>query len=285
MKSESPFQTSITEPFIRNSGNLKPLHNRLCKTGNIVILICRQGQAIITIDLQEYEVVNNTVMFFFPDTIVSLTKVSPDFSVSYFTCLSKMFQECTFRFNPQFFHFVKEHPHKTLSSQDTLSIEELMKATEIIYADRSHCFRYEIAKNLLQIFLMDLYDKSYRWFTPLDIEGRNRPDEIFKKFMVLVHTHCFSRREVSFYANNLCISTKYLTDICRAVTGKSSKKIIDNFNILEIKVLLQNTELSIQAISEQLNFPDQSYLGRYFKRHEGISPLEYRNVFSKRKGQ
>ena len=79
----------------------------------------------------------------------------------------------------------------------------------------------------------------------------------------------------------LCISTQYLTDICTAITGKSAKKLIDEFVLLEIKVLLQNTEFPIQEISNRLNFPDQSYLGRYFKRQMGISPSAYREKFIK----
>ena len=74
-----------------------------------------------------------------------------------------------------------------------------------------------------------------------------------------MHEHCASQREVSFYADKLCISTKYLTGICKAVTGDSAKKIIDDFAILEIKVLLQSTELTVQEIADRLVFPDQSY--------------------------
>lgn len=75
-----------------------------------------------------------------------------------------------------------------------------------------------------------------------------------------------------FYADRLCISTKYLTGICRSITnGASAKQIIDQHVILEIKVLLQSTELSMQEIADRLGFPDQSYLGRYFKRYEGMS--------------
>ncbi|MDE6987827.1 MAG: helix-turn-helix transcriptional regulator, partial [Bacteroides acidifaciens] len=70
------------------------------------------------------------------------------------------------------------------------------------------------------------------------------------------------------------------TGICRSVTGNSAKKIIDEFAILEIKVLLQSTEMTIQEIADKLGFPDQSYLGRYFKRHEGISPKEYQSKYS-----
>ena len=98
--------------------------------------------------------------------------------------------------------------------------------------------------------------------------------------MQLIHKYSSTEREVSFYANELCISTKYLTSICRNETKDSAKKIIDDFMILEIKVLLQSTELTVQEIADKLNFPDQSYLGRYFKRHEGISPMEYRKKFS-----
>ena len=55
--------------------------------------------------------------------------------------------------------------------------------------------------------------------------------------------------------------------------------MIDDFAILEIKVLLQSTELTMQDIADRLGFPDQSYLGRYFKRHEGMSPREYQNRY------
>ena len=128
--------------------------------------------------------------------------------------------------------------------------------------------------------MLDIYDKCYRYFGKHKIEGGTRQDEIFKSFVSLVHEHCTSQREVSFYADKLCISTKYLTGICKAVTGDSAKKIIDDFAILEIKVLLQSTELTVQEIADRLSFPDQSYLGRYFKRHEGISPKEYQNKYS-----
>ena len=141
-------------------------------------------------------------------------------------------------------------------------------------------FRNQIAKNHLQSFMLDIYDKCYRYFDRQEIEGGSRQDEIFKNFIALVHENCISQREVTFYASKLCISTKYLTGICKSVTGEAAKKIIDDFAILEIKVLLQSTGLTIQEIADRLGFPDQSYLGRYFKRHEGMSPKEYQSKYS-----
>ena len=103
--------------------------------------------------------------------------------------------------------------------------------------------------------MLDIYDKCYRYFDRQEIEGGSRQDEIFKNFIALVHENCISQREVTFYASKLCISTKYLTGICKSVTGEAAKKIIDDFAILEIKVLLQSTGLTIQEIADRLGFP------------------------------
>lgn len=277
MEQRNPFRTSSSVPFVTGTDDLSSLHNRLCKAESAVILLCRRGNARVTIDLREYVVVPHSVMFLLPSDIINITFATKDFQMIYFACSDTLFREASFRFNPRFFHFIKENPCKEFPPPHSEPIEGLLKATAAIYADTTHRFRYEIAKNLLQVWLMDLYDKTHRWFTSEDMEGRNRQEALLKKFVSLVHAHCASEREVSFYAGMLCISAKYLTDICTSVMGKSAKKFIDEFVVLEIKVQLQNTERSIQEISDRFNFPDQSYLGRYFKRHEGISPTAYRN--------
>ena len=81
---------------------------------------------------------------------------------------------------------------------------------------------------------------------------------------------------------NDCIfcNQKSISGQKKNITKEDAKKIIDDFAILEIKVLLQSTGLTIQEIADRLGFPDQSYLGRYFKRHEGMSPKEYQSKYS-----
>lgn len=279
MKKEFPFYDTGNEPFLSGT-NLRQLsHKRLYKIRGAAILYCRQGQGLITIDLKTYTITENTVVIFLPNSIVNMTEISPDFLLSYFICSTDMFWETIFRLDTQFLHFLKTYPHYTFPAGCTDSIEGLLKASAAIYADRENRFRYPIAKNLLHNFLLDTCDKIYRRFPRKEIESTNRRVELFRKFIDLVHQHCNQQREVGFYADTLCISTKYLTDICRFITSEPAKKIIDDFTILEIKLLLQSTNLLMQEIADRLNFPDQSYLGRFFKRHEGISPIEYRNQF------
>ena len=105
-----------------------------------------------------------------------------------------------------------------------------------------------------------------------------RQTELFHRFVALVHEHSAQQREVSFYADKLCISTRYLSTIVRNIAHSSAKEFIDRSVLLEIKMLLQSTDLSVQEIAYRLHFPDQSYLGRYFKKHTGESPTEYRNT-------
>lgn len=231
-------------------------------------------------DLKTYTLIPNTILILLPNSMVSLTELSPDFELSYFICSSNMLWETSRRLATRFFHFLRLHPSYTFPPDRTGSAEGLLKASAAIYADRANRFRYQIARNLLHNFLMDTYDKSYRHFCDQAVEGRNRCEELFRRFIDLLHTHCTQQREVTFYAEILCISTKYLTDICRLTTGNSAKKIIDNFVMLEIKFLLESTDQPLQEIADRLNFPDQSYLGRYFKRHENISPQEYRKKYT-----
>ncbi|MCI7750125.1 MAG: helix-turn-helix domain-containing protein, partial [Bacteroidales bacterium] len=81
---------------------------------------------------------------------------------------------------------------------------------------------------------------------------------------------------VEYYAGRLDISPRYLGTITREIDGQSPKDIIDTYIVQEIKILLSFSDMTLQQIADQLRFPDQSYLGRYFKRLAGKSPLEYR---------
>lgn len=283
MNQRKPIIAMMQESFIAGTDkteDLLPLMHRLWKLEGGAIYLCHKGWAQVTINLKEYEIVENSQVILMPGSILRVNGTSDDFIIDYLAFSRDIFREASIRLDSSFFGFLIENPCYVLPVENTKAIDGLMCSTTLIYEDRENRFRNQIAKNHLQCFLWDIYDKCHRYFSIQQIEGKNRQDEVFKKLMNLVHEHCSSQREVTFYANKLCISTKYLTGICRSVTGVPAKKIIDDFAILEIKVLLQSTELTIQEIADRLCFPDQSYLGRYFKRHEGISPKEYQNQYS-----
>lgn len=281
MKERNSSLAILREPFISGTDeNLSPVMHHLWKLEGGAIYFCRKGWAHATINLKDYEIVENTQVVLLPGTIIRINGCSSDFTASFFGFPKEMFMEACMRFEPIFFRFIKEQPCYVLPQENTGAINGLIRATTAIYNDRENRFRNQIAKNHLQSFMLDIYDKCYRYFGKHKIEGGTRQDEIFKSFVSLVHEHCASQREVSFYADKLCISTKYLTGICKAVTGDSAKKIIDDFAILEIKVLLQSTELTVQEIADRLGFPDQSYFREVLQKARGMSPKEYQSKYS-----
>lgn len=269
-----------SEPFITGiDEKMDMCSNQILKLGDASIFHCRSGRAHIEIDLQAYEMTENTQLLLLPGSIFNCTYASEDFTVSYIIFSDTLFREITSRLDPSFFHFLKEHPCIVIPEERVRPFIGLSLAMKDLYNDRDNSFRIQIFKNFVQNFLLDFYDKTQHLFLQRKVENISRKEEIFKRFIQLIHKHCTSQREVSFYATELFITPRYLSTIVQVVTGQTAKSIIGQHVILEIKALLQSTNLSIQEISNRLHFPDQSFFGRYFKKHTGMSPLQYRSNF------
>ncbi len=103
-----------------------------------------------------------------------------------------------------------------------------------------------------------------------------REDAYFRQFMYHLREHYRQERKIGFYADKVCVSAKYLSSIVRSVSGHGPSHWIDECVITEAKNLLKFSSMTIQEISNELHFPTQSYFGRYFKKHTGMSPREYK---------
>lgn len=266
------------EPFIAGTNEVRSITpNHIKKLEGACIIFCQGGKAHIEIDLQAYEITENTQLVLLPGSILNCTYVSSDFTTSYIEFSKTLFGEITSRLDPSFFQFLKEHPCIVVPEERVKPLIGMTLAMEDLYKDRDNSFRLQIFKNFVQNFLLDFYDKTQHLFLQKKTEGISRQEEIFKRFIQLIHKYCTTQREVSFYATELFITPRYLSTVVQHVSGTTAKSIIDRHVILEIKALLKSTNLSIQEISNKLCFPDQSFFGRYFKKHTGISPLQYRN--------
>ena len=107
-------------------------------------------------------------------------------------------------------------------------------------------------------------------------KGQTRADALFARFIRLLELHFRTERRVSWYAEQLCITPKYLSETVKLVSKRTPNEWIDSYVILEIRVLLKNSTKSIKEITDELCFPNQSFLGKYFKEHVGMSPTEFR---------
>lgn len=107
---------------------------------------------------------------------------------------------------------------------------------------------------------------------------KTRNEIIMEDFLKLVLKYCKQERSLGFYADRLYITTKYLSVAVKNVSGKTAGQWLDDYIILEAKSLIKTTDMTIQQISDELNFPSQSFFGKFFKREVGMSPKQYRDT-------
>ncbi len=279
MPSVDPLTTTPEEPFVVGDSDLAFFSNYSTRNGSGAILFCQSGSASVSVDKFEGEMHRHSLLFMLPGMMLQLTDRSSDFSVIYCAFSKDLFSEAAFRLPPSFFQLLVHHPILHPSEKIAEGASVWFQLARFTYNDHENIFRNTIIKNRLQNVLLEMCDKAQRSMQGRDrrSESSTRQSELFGRFLALVHENCIREREVTFYADSLCISTRYLSSIVRAISPNSAKELIDRSVMLEIKMLLRSTNLSVQEIAYRMHFPDQSYLGRYFKKHTGESPTEYRN--------
>lgn len=132
----------------------------------------------------------------------------------------------------------------------------------------------EVALNLVRsmvYFVYGLYDNSFPTLYFL-----SRAEELSGRFLALVEMHCHEHHSIDWYANELCLSPKYVANVVKQVTGRSAGECI-NYNLIrQAKLLLLTTALPVQDIADRLGFKNQSHFGTFFRRAVGVSPRAFR---------
>ena len=107
-------------------------------------------------------------------------------------------------------------------------------------------------------------------------KSASRADELCNKFIAQLSQSRGTKRTIGWFAENLCVSKHYLSIAVKKSSGQSVKDIIDNAVIMEIKVLLRHSGLSVSQIADKLEFSSSTFLCKYFRAKTGITPLQYR---------
>lgn len=251
--------------------------SQLRKCENFCILFVERGRACVELDFCNYELEAGMQLIVGPGRFFRCVEAEDDFTVSYIVFVAELWQEATSLFNHSFFAFLKKYPvTPVLPANAVQGNRHMLGAVETVYNDWRNSFRRQMFRNFIQNFLMEIYDKTKIRFLNRDDPNSTRKEDLLAQFIDLVFEHAGTQRKVKFYADKMCITTNYLACLVQEQIGQSPKILIDTRCIQEIKLLLRTTTVSVQEIAYKLNFPDQSFFARYFRKHTGLSPLEYR---------
>jgi AraC-like DNA-binding protein len=241
-----------------------------------IICIFIQGTADIAVDCTNYHMEKGMILSVFPMQIVEQIETSPDLKLMYFTCSIEILNRILFRFPPEFELFLREFPISKLPEKYYLKDVEFIGLLKEKFEEKDNVCRSELILSHIRCFCLDLYSNIHHKL--IENSAKNiRRKEIVKMFIGLIMKHYKESREVAYYAKRLNITPKYLSIVSQDVNGQTAKRIIDEYIVTEIKLRMKTTTKSIQEIAEELNFPDQSFLSKYFKKQTGISPRKYRN--------
>ena len=249
-----------------------------------VAAYCRKGHFKCTINLTEYDIhdgmlavnIPNNILQLKPadqnDELVELTivAVSPKFMNTLSSDFNKIFVDAINMLQSPIMEMGPEEVE--LAAQYFHLIDNVLN-TDSEY--RNDSVRYLLTSVFYLIGGM-MMKRLAAEAESNDKTPSTRHKKVFESFVELVEKHHDKERSVKFYADKLCISSKYLSQIIKNVSGFSAPEIINKYVILEAQHLLRHTDLSIKEISDQLNFPNTSFFYKYFKMHTGYTPNSYR---------
>ena len=253
-----------------------PLSSEPKKMGCLFVALCLSGSAQYTIDTKEQMVHKNDMIVINENQVISDYMLSRDcngvgmmLSQDFLSEIIKEVHEMS-----QLFLFTYTNPVFNLAEDKSKIFVDYFNIIRTKADESEHHFRKEICMSLLKAMLYDIGNEIYQIQT--GGSKRTRAEIIFSDFIKLVQENFRHERRVSWYGLQMCITPKYLSESVKQVSRRTPNDWINKYLTLEIRVLLKNTNMTIKEIAEALNFPNQSFLGKYFKEHVGMSPTEYR---------
>lgn len=269
------------------------------------ILICRKGKARLNVNYKDWELYEGAVITLFPNDVVEL-KVDGDFKspqtengdckspeTENGDCKSPQtansFQAEILKYNPSLLREASLQLEQTVYSslredrcrQDTPVVTNIingMFGLLKVYFDQSECTCIsQLVLCQLKAFFIGFHEYLQRnpQYRPDEVKSY-RVRELFNRFMMLLERDYKISRDVNYYAEQMNISSKYLTNIVNQVTGHTPKTIIDQYVILQLKMHLKRTTQSIKEMAWEFHFADVSFFCRYFKKHTGLTPQQIR---------
>lgn len=223
----------------------------------------------------EYHIDSYRMLVLRPDFPTRLVRSSEGFRAVLMGFMPVMLHEHTQRIEPNFFLMIYTRVAWKLTDSHR-NVMEHFKELFRYAAMKNGGYRRDWVLSLVTSFVFGFYEMYGGMQEENLFPDSSRSRELFRNFMMLLHQNYRTQHEVQFYAGELCISAKYLTQITKRMIARTPKQIIDERLIHEATTLLVKNDSSIQEISNLLGFVDQSYFGRFFKRMMNMSPQQYR---------
>lgn len=247
----------------------------------LAIILVDSGEAVVRIDLRNYKLHPGSLMIIqsrnYINVITDRSEAGTSCRASVLLCSQHLLENILPKLTDML-PLILGHRKDPVTQLDQEEYESLSDFFMFIHKNRQReasPLRHKKILALLQAAIFELLDIFMRNNPGTEVK-QSRKEEIMARFLILVSKHFREKRQVGYYADELCITAKHLSAVVKSASGRTAGDWIDHYVIMEAKVLLRTTDLSIQEIASSLNFNNQSFFGKYFRQLTGESPTSYR---------
>ena len=253
-----------------------------------LIVICTGGMAQFDYDGQQIQLRKNDLYLYMAHSVVCNFMSSPDFN-----CRQIWFSRSEL-WNINMYGevsladlaYLKQHPKVHLSDEDVTLLDDYFQLLCRRMRDQKPLLYSEIVRSLVSTMLLEMLcmirrdkeQKAQADFQEDNTSGFHRR-RLADKFMRLVEQSDGRMRRVDDFANQLNITPKYLSTLLKETMSRRPSEMIKLFTLKAIERRLRFTDMTMQEIANDLNFPNASFFGKYVKEHLGMTPLEYRKKY------
>lgn len=257
-------------PGLRN-GNPKILD------AGVVVFVCQAGTCDIIIDMQSVHLQKGSFAVLLPYTVIQILDYSEDIRITALTA-GVDFLERLSLLQPveNYVALVQENPCLLLDEEKMEEVKDVYEFAQRRMEKAEGALAAEIRETLLTLLALEIVS-LYASNKPAVRRKLSRQEQVFRHFTFSLAKNIRQYRNVEFYADEACLTPKHFSAVVKKKSGKLPTEWIAERTVLLIKFLLENSVMSIQEISNELNFPNQSFFSKYFKKHTGMTPKAYRN--------
>src|SRR5690554_5688059 len=245
------------------------------------VFIVTKGEGQISLNMEDIPIKENSLINIVPNMLLGALPENQSLCISGLSFTTDFIAEIGLpEGTSEVFNYFssKFYPVWDLIPEDAALVKrQISLLVERIKKYAIHPYGKEILIHGFYIFLFEIGALAQK-YTQMTRLRFSRQESLVIKFSNLAQNQFREVRTVKTYADQLNISAKYLTEVVKEYSGKNASEIINDLVILEAKFLLSKSQLSIGEIAERLNFSDQSFFGKYFKRQTGLSPKAFREA-------